>query len=63
MRQREKNESVAEKQVKVKIHGRSERHFIAGEEGERIVFLEGSQASPANPSDEASMKVKTLEQK
>jgi hypothetical protein len=53
-------ESIAEKLVEVKSHGRSEKHFILG--GRKSTILLGSsQASPTRPSDKGSVKVKTLE--
>jgi hypothetical protein len=46
--------------MKVKSHGGSERHFTVGREKEHRL-LEGSQASPACPSDRSTVKEKTLE--
>jgi hypothetical protein len=42
--------------------GRSVRRFISGEEGERksILLLQDSQAVPARPSVNDTVKVKTL---
>jgi hypothetical protein len=38
--------------MKVKSTGKSERHFIVRrEKGHRLLLVEGSQASPARPSD------------
>jgi hypothetical protein len=42
----------------MKSHVRSERHFIAGRE-KSIIMLEDSQASPALPSDNGILKLKT----
>jgi hypothetical protein len=44
--------------MKVKSHGKSERHFFVGREKEHR-FLEGSQASPARP-DKSRVKVNAL---
>jgi hypothetical protein len=38
--------------------GESERRFISG--GGESIFLEGTQAMPARPSDNGGMGVKTL---
>jgi hypothetical protein len=45
--------------MKVKSPGKGERHFIVGREKEHRL-LEGSQASPARPSDKRRMKVNAL---
>jgi hypothetical protein len=45
--------------MKVKSPGKSERHFIVGREKEHRL-LEGSQASPARPSDKSRVKVNAL---
>jgi hypothetical protein len=44
----------------VRSHGRSERCFITVGEEKEYVSLEDSEASPARPSDEDSMKLETL---
>jgi hypothetical protein len=41
------------------MHGRIVRHFIL-EEKKSIILLEGSQASPARPSDKESVKLEML---
>jgi hypothetical protein len=46
--------------MKVKSPGKRDRHFIVGREKEHHL-LEGSQASPARPSDKGNVKVKALE--
>jgi hypothetical protein len=46
--------------MKVKIPGKSEIQFIVGREKE-YRLLEGSQASPACPSEKSTVKVNTLE--
>lgn len=48
-----------ERKWKWNIRGVSERHFIVGRKKEHRL-LEGSQASPARPSDKSRVKVKTL---
>jgi hypothetical protein len=45
--------------MKVKSPGKCERHFIVGREKEHS-FLEGSQASPARPSDKSRVEIKML---
>jgi hypothetical protein len=45
--------------MKVKSPGKSERHFVVGREKEHRL-LEGSQASPASPSDKSGVKVNAL---
>jgi hypothetical protein len=44
----------------VRSPGKSERHFIVEREKEHRL-LEGSQASPARPSDKSRVKVNALE--
>jgi hypothetical protein len=46
--------------MKVKSPGKSDRHFILERENEHHL-LEGSQASPARPSNKSTMEVKALE--
>lgn len=60
MTEREREvEHIVEEELKVKIPGRSERRFIVGAvEGERAL-LEGSHASPASPSNNSRVQVKT----
>jgi hypothetical protein len=45
--------------MKVKSPGKRERYFIEGREKEHRL-LEGSQASPALPSDKSTVKVNAL---
>jgi hypothetical protein len=45
--------------MKARSPGKSERHFIVGREKEHRL-LEGSQASPARPSDKSRVKVNAL---
>jgi hypothetical protein len=45
--------------MKVKSPGKSEKHFIVGRTEEHRL-LEGSQASPARPSDKRKVKVNAL---
>jgi hypothetical protein len=45
--------------MKVKSPGKSERHFTVGSNIKHRL-LEGSQASPARPSDKCRVKVNTL---
>jgi hypothetical protein len=45
--------------VRAKSREKSDRHFIVGRDKEHCLS-EGSQASPARPSDKGSVKVKAL---
>jgi hypothetical protein len=48
-------ENIAEELVEVRSHGRSEIQFITGG-GKSIILFEGSQDSPACPSDKGRVK-------
>lgn len=56
----QRQKSIAEEEVKVWSHGRSERHFIAGRE-RSIVSVQDSQATHAGPSNKSRVEMKTLE--
>jgi hypothetical protein len=46
--------------MKEKSHGKSETHFIVGGGEKEHRLLEGSQASPARPSDKSRAKFNAL---